>query len=97
MFNPIVTQFTHYLLTFDWSYSQEAYFIPFIKTSRFGFIFWEDNPAVCSVVLQLKHLVTDLLQQYDRNKTNTPWILHYKYAVIEQIKKALNKNFHIQE
>lgn len=38
MFNPIVTQFIHCLWTFDWSYSQEAYFIPFIKTSRFGFI-----------------------------------------------------------
>lgn len=72
MFNLKAIQLIRYLLDIWLKLFIEAHFIPFIKTSRFGFILWDDNHAACSVILQFKYLVTDLLQYYDRNSTGLP-------------------------
>lgn len=101
VFNLLATQFIHYLFDIWLELFTGSTLLSLYQDLQVWIIFWEDNPPACSVIPQLKYLATDLLQQYDRNKTVTPWTNEFCVtilSVVREIRKTLSsKYFNIQQ
>lgn len=96
VFNLLATQFIHYLFDIWLELFTGSTLHSLYQDLQVWIYFWEDNPPECSVILQLKYLATDLLQQYDRNETFTPWRNEFcvtSSQVIGKIRKSLSSKY----